>query len=197
MTCPSMTAEVRVVLFPAIVLVKPMVVDRSKQFEPSTWNAPLTAAPAWPRLPANVMGGFPGTVDAAVNCQLPSRGGVWGAEDGCAEFLGVGLGAPPHPQKRTATERARMISKRAMGFLLSLDIVKKCRQACHENSSFTRLRPLPEKFVVRSKLASGPMHVSTAASPEIEEMMRITDPKDLVAGRQTQLELAIEEKYPN
>src|SRR6266851_4858436 len=132
MTCPSMTAEVRVVLFPVTVVVKPMVVDRSKQSEPSTWNAPLTAAPAWPRLPANVMGGFPGTVDAAVNCQLPSRGGVWGAEDACVEFLGVGLGAPPHPQKRTATERARMISKRAMGFLLSLDIVKKCRQACHE-----------------------------------------------------------------
>ena len=81
-TCPSIVAEVRDVLFPVTVLVKLMVLDRSKQFEPSTWSALVTAAPVWPILPANVSGGFPGTVDAALNCQLPNVGGaVVGRDD--------------------------------------------------------------------------------------------------------------------
>jgi hypothetical protein len=60
-----------------------MVVNRSKQFEPSTWSALVTAVPVWPILPANVSGGFPGTLDAALNCQLPNVGvAVWGVEEG-------------------------------------------------------------------------------------------------------------------
>ena len=66
-TCPSMAAEVRDVLSAVTVPVKTKVVNWSKQLEPSTWSAPLTAAPARPILPEKVRGGFPGTVDDAVD----------------------------------------------------------------------------------------------------------------------------------
>src|SRR5271168_1785049 len=107
-----MAAEVRDVLSAVTVPVKLKVVNGSKQFEPSTWSAPLIVAPAWPILPANVRGAFPGAVDVAVNCQFPSAAGAWGAVEGAdAELPGARPGAPPQPQKRTATKSARMISK--------------------------------------------------------------------------------------
>ena len=91
-------------------------------FEPLTWSALLIVSPAWPILPAKVRGAFPGTVDVAVNCQFPSAVGAWGAlEDADAELAGVRPGAPPHPQKRTATKSARRISKTVMEPPLSPD----------------------------------------------------------------------------
>jgi hypothetical protein len=71
-TCPSKAVEVREVLSAVTVPVKAMVVNRLKQFEPSICSTPLTAESAWLMLPANLRGGFPGTVDAALNCQLPA-----------------------------------------------------------------------------------------------------------------------------
>jgi hypothetical protein len=127
-----MAAEVRDVLPAVTVPVKAIVVNRSKQLEPSTWSAPLTALPAVLILPENVRGGFPGTVDEAVNCQLPNTVGVWPAVGavGAAEAVlpGAGAGAPAHPQKRTVTARARMIANRALESPLSPEIVQKGRK---------------------------------------------------------------------
>jgi hypothetical protein len=133
-TCPSMAAEVRDVLPAVAVPVKAIVVNRSKQLEPSTWSAPLTALPAVPILPENIRGGFPGTVDDAVNCQLPDTVGVWAAVGvvGVDDAILSGASAPAHPQKRIVTARARMISNRAMDSPLSPEIVQKVRQTCHK-----------------------------------------------------------------
>jgi hypothetical protein len=64
-----------------------------------------------------------GALDVAVNCQFPSAVGAWGAIEGAdAELPGIRPGAPPQPQKRTATKSARMISKGVMETPLPPDL---------------------------------------------------------------------------
>ena len=66
-------------------------------------------------------GRLPGTVDNALNCQLPAMSGVAGVAGGCAVvdvggIIGAGAGTPPHP-KRTVAERAKTAAKDFMSFL--------------------------------------------------------------------------------
>jgi hypothetical protein len=62
-------------------------------------------------------------LEVALNCQLPAMFGVEGVPDGCpgegveGEFAEFREFDAPHPERRTATERARMVAKRLMSYL--------------------------------------------------------------------------------
>src|ERR1700674_887391 len=107
-TCPPTGVEVREMLPPVRVPVRPMVVMRSKQFEPSTCTAPLTELPDRLILPAIVRGGIP-DVDVVLNCQLPEllwpcAGGPESGPEGGLEGECEVPGPPPHPHSSTRTE---------------------------------------------------------------------------------------------
>jgi len=117
-TCPSRAVEVSEVLSFVVVPVKTRVVIGLKQIEPLTCSAPLTAEPVWLMLPAKVSGGFPVTVDTALNCQLPTTGvvgagvaGVGAVVDVEGELVGAGAGAALHPKRRIVAERAAMVAR--------------------------------------------------------------------------------------
>ena len=95
-----------------------------KQFEPLTCIAAVIAEPAWLMPPAKVRGGFPETLDDALNCQLPATFGVGTVtgDDVTGEggTIGAGCGAPPHPKRRTVAERVKSVGEHFMSFLPEL-----------------------------------------------------------------------------
>src|SRR5579863_9413164 len=125
-TCPATDAEVRDMLPPVRVPVRPTVVSRSKQFEPLTCTAPLTEVPDTLILPAIVRGGVPATVDVVLNCQLLTAltsggGGFEVAPEVGLEGEPVVL-PPPHPESRRRVESHKMLAQCFMRLPPQLDL---------------------------------------------------------------------------
>src|SRR5882757_3886947 len=102
-------------LLPVRAPVSATVVDRSKQFDPSTCTAPLTEPPDALMLPAIVRGSPPEALEIILNCQLPA---IFGP--GVGEVIppvprvGRWYPAPPHPQSRRSAASPKILARRFM-----------------------------------------------------------------------------------